>query len=349
MRQTRQLFILGICVLLSSQLSFSQSSSEVLSDHLIAHYRLNNDVTDNSGNEWNGVNEGAVPTTDQFGNESYAYYFSGNGERIQFPAADDLKPSFPFTVSLWFSVSEFNNASASMLYNSDAVPDLYSGFWVSYLADGRVSAGYGNAQGYGAQYRYSVHSNNTVEVGEWYHLVAVFKGERDIDMYLNCKQEILVASGGAYEMVYAGGTGMLGRSYSTVDAFHVGKIDEVKLFDTALSSGEIGRLCNFNEVVTSTEEIVFSDETPYEESPIDEIPMIDVVKSGMNQVNVTNHGNTSIQSYAYSIEGKLLSTTACQPGVTTVDYSNHQPVAYVILIFVSEEGERVKTLKLMTD
>ena len=65
---------------------------------LIAYYPFNGNTNDESGNGFNGTNNGAILTTDRFGNANQAYSFDGTSAYINIPNFDTLKS---YTISAW--------------------------------------------------------------------------------------------------------------------------------------------------------------------------------------------------------------------------------------------------------
>ena len=85
-----------IAAFLSVPSAFGQVSG------LIANYPFNGNANDTSGNGLNGTVLGATPTTDRFGNPNAAFQFA-TGQSIRFSSLPPLGgPNTAFTVSLWF-------------------------------------------------------------------------------------------------------------------------------------------------------------------------------------------------------------------------------------------------------
>ena len=91
------LFIM-ICIQLSSQ-------------ELLLHYNFDNNITDSSGNNYNGVPSGVTFVEDRNGNPNSAVSFDGINDFIDFPNLSELKPELPVSFSFWIK------------YESDFVTD----------------------------------------------------------------------------------------------------------------------------------------------------------------------------------------------------------------------------------
>lgn len=80
----------------------------------------------------------------------------------------------------------------------------------------------------------------TIPAGEWAHVAVVYKADRSTDFYLN---GVLIGSGGAFPTPALTNTAeiRLGRNYYTSGPLN-GAIDNVQLFDAALSDDQIAEL-----------------------------------------------------------------------------------------------------------
>jgi len=91
----------------------------------------------------------------------------------------------------------------------------------------------------------SFSSGVIVETGQWYHTCGVFAADNDRTLYLN-GDFIDSETTSTIPDTFTGT--MLGYA---VDAYHMsGKLDEVKVYDRALSPGEICDLCSAHAVET---------------------------------------------------------------------------------------------------
>ena len=77
---------------------------EPINNGLIAFYPFNGNAQDESGNINHGDIDGAVLTTDRFGNPNSAYYFDGTDDRIILKTLDVFKED-EFTITAWFNIT----------------------------------------------------------------------------------------------------------------------------------------------------------------------------------------------------------------------------------------------------
>ncbi|HZL78069.1 MAG TPA: LamG domain-containing protein [Candidatus Limnocylindrales bacterium] len=89
----------AVIVSLASSLSHTHAQSW-LTNGLVAHYPFNGNANDASGNGNNGIINGATLTTDRFNRANSAYYFDGNSW-ITMPQTRFLDGASNATISVW--------------------------------------------------------------------------------------------------------------------------------------------------------------------------------------------------------------------------------------------------------
>ena len=216
--------------------------AQIQTDSLILHYPFIGNANDESNNSFDGVVMGANLVEDRFGNPNRAYEFDGMSSYIQIPNDSVLKPDFPFTVSVWFKVDSFINP-ANFIFATDNDSLIYSGFWIGYLQNGRISASYGNGQGLGGSNRRTKHSNSLIDTTNWHNVIAVYKDALNIDLYIDCELDEGYYSGSTTNMVYNNVNGMVGRTRTAGPFYHNGKIDDIRLYNDSLSALALDAFC----------------------------------------------------------------------------------------------------------
>ncbi|WP_066757561.1 LamG-like jellyroll fold domain-containing protein [Crocinitomix algicola] len=219
------------------------SNSQIPTDNLILYLPFEGSADDESGNELNGIVEGAELTEDRFGLEDKAYSFDGISDYISIPEDPLMNVEFPFTVSLWYYREETPDG-IEMLFKSDANDHTYSGFWINMAATGQVVAAYGDGDGFGAGHRISKKSTDAPANGEWHHVLAVYHGLIDIDLYIDCVLDPGSYSGGANNMAYLGENSSIGR------------------YDWRIFEGEIDNIRVYSDAITPEEVLTFCEEEP---------------------------------------------------------------------------------------
>lgn len=201
-----------------------------------------------NGHSVNLVGSSVSYSTDPFGNPNSALRLDNNSY-LALPLSPTIRPStLPASVEFWFNKDPNSPQGVSPVYASSASAWEYHGFNVVINSTNRVTVGYGDGNGNGFSNRHTIESVNTITPGNWTHVIVVFRGYQDADIYIDCIQSPTTYSGGySGNMVVANGEPSIGRATkgSTTIPFnyYTGSIDELKFWNRALSSNEIQLLC----------------------------------------------------------------------------------------------------------
>jgi len=211
-------------------------------DGLIAYYPFNGNANDESGFNNHGVVNGAILSSDRFGNQNQAYAFDGQNDEIVINSTNILKDftANSHTISLWIT--------------SDSNPNVPK-FVIDASAPGELD---GDQRGIRFESTnkpifkwvtsvnsYRAYSPNTIlSDGTWHHIVGLFDNSTSVGkIYIDgVEQSISISDGipSAFELLKIGNisSGGLGNGY-----FH-GKIDDIRIYNRALNDGEIVILSN---------------------------------------------------------------------------------------------------------
>lgn len=220
----------------------SDMASASLVDGLVAYYPLNGNALDASGNGNNGIVYGATPTIDRFGNTNGAYSFDGVNNYIDLGNDSSLNPKNEITLAAWYKPVSFvgvgNNPIIDKGYFSHTYPNYQYHLGVT-------GDGYRNTPG---EFGFSVSDGNDSyrsgtepnywEAGQWYHIAGTFDGS-EVIFYVNGELIDSVSASGA--MVDYGKNAYIG-TFSNVNSFTPGVIDEVRFYNRVLSETEIQQL-----------------------------------------------------------------------------------------------------------
>lgn len=217
------------------------------SQGLVAYYPFDGNARDASGNGHHGSVRGATPTVDRHGNTAGAYAFDGRDDVVVVPNGPAFNDQPAFTLSLWaalndpYSESFGGNGVTGLLAkgtnydyqyglvagNKEPRHDLVAVAWQS--EGGGVTTAIGDL--------------NLVRDGAWHSIVGVVSAEVS-KLYVDGR---LIATSGASTgrrwntsgnadvtigaILQQGGTG-----------FFSGKIDDVRIYNRALSDAEVAAL-----------------------------------------------------------------------------------------------------------
>ncbi|NQU84737.1 MAG: HYR domain-containing protein [Mariniphaga sp.] len=228
-------------------LLISANALAQLTDGLVLKYDLNGDAFDNSLNGNHGVLINTSPTLDVYCNEDSALYFNGAASII-IPNNPSIKPQLPITLSMYVKLDNLNNVQP--LYFSDAVPNDYAGFFINVGTTGQIMAHIGSHNGIqGYQNRRSFLSDKTISINDWYSITVIINSYNNMRIFIDCTESSGTYSGtGDTTVVYTNYEGRIGARPSIENypdgLFLKGAIDEVLLWDRALTESEIQELCS---------------------------------------------------------------------------------------------------------
>jgi gliding motility-associated-like protein len=210
----------------------------------VAHYPFDGDALDVSGNGNHGTPIGAELTSDRLGRAAHAYRFDGVDDYLTYENEAQFQPALPLTVATWLRLDSYQ--SNPIFYNNWR-ENVYLGIMLVCTADGQISVSFGDGGSIGPAARRSLTSSITLDLGAWYHVAAVIRSAEAIDLYLNGRKICGLYDGLGQELAYDGANGRSGQKDQTsifnspLDHFH-GALDDLRLYDRALSSTEIRAL-----------------------------------------------------------------------------------------------------------
>jgi hypothetical protein len=212
-------------------------------DSLVAYFPFNGNANDTSGNGYNATVYGAVPTFDRFGNPNSAYEFDGVDDYINTFTSFDLQKR---TVSFWAKPNIINGTginSCGAIWQ-DNYDDDYGVILVNFR-DNAVQLNGGGTTSY-------VEPNITAN--DWMH-IALVRTTDSTKYYIN---NVLVGTGVAgdvnsitdpYDYL------VIGTDRNRDRRFFNGSIDDIRIYNRALSTSEIDSLYNESNPILNTLEI----------------------------------------------------------------------------------------------
>lgn len=207
-----------------------------LLENLIAYYPLDVDVNDYSGLSKNGANHGATPDTGQI---SGGYYFDGGSNAISVDSFSGLDGAVGATISSWIKPQLPSDENGRIVtYGSTLFAQQSDCFYCTHKRS--LICTVGTAVG-GSRTEVT---SNPVSLDNWHHVACIYDGS-DMKIYVdNMEQTTTVVSSGTGPLSVGDGTFYIGdHDLSYVRTFK-GIIDELSIFDKALSETEINLLFN---------------------------------------------------------------------------------------------------------
>lgn len=209
-----------------------------LTDGLVAYYPFDGNVNDYSGNENNATNYGARLTADRFGNLNSAYEFNGVNDYMRIDHTEDLNfDSYlnSYTLSLWVKGNSENVETSRLIVKWNDLLGTPYPFFIGAMPTDCITRIYDTEN-----------TNTGTDCGNiwdesWQHIILVVDADNGfMDSYIN---NIIIGSSSisyfgstANEIdIFIGGTPI-------VDRYFNGYIDDIRLYNKALTEDEIQAL-----------------------------------------------------------------------------------------------------------
>jgi hypothetical protein len=191
---------------------------------------------DNSvfGND--GIIHGASWTNGIRGN---ALRFDGINDYVDIGNDKSIKPDFPITISCWIKAERENSYSIIFLNDKWKNNKGYYGVLLLKNEDDKFKINYGDGDEGGPDDRRGKESTTIINTNIWYHVVGIVRGPTDMDIYING-----VNDGGSYDgsggstIGYSDSSGYIAQT-GHLEHFFEGIIDEMRIYNRALSENEI--------------------------------------------------------------------------------------------------------------
>ncbi|MDW3651060.1 MAG: LamG-like jellyroll fold domain-containing protein [Bacteroidia bacterium] len=232
-----QILLLAVC----SFFHIAQAQL-TLQDSLVAHYPLDGNALDISGNANHGSLQGAVLVADRYGNPNAAMQFDGFNDYVELSANQKFKPQLPVSISAWIQLHDYN---LNMVFRNDFEENFYHGVWMN-SSGGIISAGFGDGNAVSPTSRRSKRGTSVLPQFQWTHVTVVIRGAQDMDIYINGKNDCGIYTGSGGNLAYSSSNGDLGRSDDFASPgplnFFNGQIDDVRFYNRALGPEEVEKL-----------------------------------------------------------------------------------------------------------
>jgi hypothetical protein len=226
-----------------------ETEESTLSKGLVAYYPFNGNAKDASGKQNHGIIRGAKLTTDRFGSTDSAFYFNGNSW-IEVADSASLNLTGDKTISAWIYLdSDSNNL---LMYPTILAKNNDSSYYPTYGLQLNNYSGYGSNQFkfnffFGKNtYNYLCNSKQlfTNYYNQWVQIIGTYSLTESLSkIYIN---------GMISDSVYIRNTTsnanknplFIGRNNTSnyYKTFFTGKIDDIRLYNRALTEKEIGTL-----------------------------------------------------------------------------------------------------------
>ncbi len=318
---------------------------QIYSQNLIAHYPFNGNTNDNSGNTLNGIDSGAVLTTDRFNNPNSAYDFNGKSYiKVPYNNLLDFDTTKDLSISLWIKANGNYNKFKFFLSYACADTNLTNAGGYQLGVDAITMPLY-------CEIGSSIFKNANIPDGTWHCLIFTF--DRTLDSASIYNNGILISkthindtvsySPACQPALYIGGE----RNIDTCHYF-IGKIDDIKIFNKVLSYHDINHICNGdfdngaatlsaidneNDVLTNINET---------KSNIKNIKIYPNPSGGYVNVDI----NRDYRIKVYNVLGNLVFEDILHKNNNTINLNNKEKGIYFIKSF-DLNGNLIKISKII--
>jgi hypothetical protein len=251
----KTILFLVMAVALTTQTLFAQVPSYVSSNGLVGYWPFNGNANDTNINAYNGIVSGATLTTDRFGNDNSAYNFDGTNNYITLPSAVNQQITSSYTVSLWFN----SQTNALQFDGYEIIGDRDVNSYVH-----RYRMVYGVSQATGYPYNSIILGSCTATTCEfvstttpvlnvWDNYVISYDGNTGV--FKGFKNGILIGTQNNAPFITGARQINIGRvvapNYPNGFSYVNGKIDDIGVWNRALTTNEINNLYNANQCITN--------------------------------------------------------------------------------------------------
>lgn len=248
------ILLLAMGVALTTQTLFAQVPSYVPTDGLVGYWPFSGNANDVSLNANNGTNNGATLTADRFGNANSAYTFDGLNDFIDILHSSSLSfTSYQQTISFWIKVPSIPQPSVleAVMSKYSNVGNATQGFIIHF--SGSSSLFYSIKNGSGFNWGdCPLDSTNFYPPNSYYHIVYT-NDNNSLKCYVNGIEIISTAiptgtfiGTNTSSLVFGKESNMGGG----VDFFQ-GELDDIGIWNRALTQQEITNLYNANQCITN--------------------------------------------------------------------------------------------------
>ena len=205
--------------------------TQTLENGLVAHYPFNGNANDESGNGNDGIINGATLTPDRFNNQNAAYLFNGTDAQITLTNTIQFD-SNDFTISGWFNCT--NTVPFQYLWRSGVGGNSELGIYIN----NDTLLLYGSS----IESNFYLMSTQKLEENTWYNY-AIKREGNNFYMYINGEEDLT----GYFEVGdvdFEGASVSIGYNYSTPGEYFNGIIDDINVYNRALTATEIMTMYN---------------------------------------------------------------------------------------------------------
>lgn len=171
-----------------------------------------------------------------------AMYFNGSNQYVDLPNSTIIQISTPMTISHWVNVQAYPAVVGLTFTNNQTNSSNISGVYAYVIPSGEVAISCGNNSGGGSTGRKTLTGVTKLQLNRWYNVLFVIRTAVDMSIYIDGIEDGGTYSGTSTVLRYASQVGRLGNQGITSNWDYTGYLDDVRLYNRALSLAEIQSL-----------------------------------------------------------------------------------------------------------
>ncbi|UCG47830.1 MAG: lamin tail domain-containing protein, partial [Phycisphaerales bacterium] len=225
-----------------------------VSADLVGYWALDGDATDLSGYGNHGIINGNVaPTTDRFGNPNGAMSFAGgSGDKINIGNPPEFNMTGAMTITAWVYLDSTNSVHGAR--NSRIIAKMAGGgsrSWSSGIEKNVAGVPYpGTIQiSTNGSDVIGLYDNSSLPLNQWVHYAGVYRPGTSLEVYLDGELSDIRTDGiPAVQFSENGYAALIGNRPSCGDCGWYGSLDEVRLYNEALTEAQIKAVMDGEDV-----------------------------------------------------------------------------------------------------
>lgn len=235
---------------LTTKTLFAQVPSYVPTNGLVGYWPFNGNANDVSLNANNGTNNGATLTADRFGNANSAYSFDGVDDFIQVPNSNSISITGDITMAAWVNTFGYNNQNYQTILSKRETYwtweySMNLSYHTNIVHDTKLIASRALGMGNGQQ----VWTTTSFIPNNWeYWVASISNGQLKLyknGILDNTQSFSLVPNNQNCPLLFGKNT------LSDNSEQFLGKIDDIGIWNRALTQEEITTLFNANQCITN--------------------------------------------------------------------------------------------------
>ena len=236
----KKLLLLCIGLIMTTQVIFSQVPSYVPTNGLVGYWPFNGNANDQSGNGNNGTVISGLLSNDRLGNANSSYYLNGQTDYITVPSVSSMLPN-RLTLSVWIKIP------SNYTGNNGIGPIIRARFYGYVLWFDSSNGSIINILHHNSSATTTTNTPSNINDNQWHQIVGTFDGTNNklyLDGQLISTDVTTTLSNLYYVSDGPVAFGRDGNNPSTATAMYQGWIDDIGIWNRALSQQEITNMYN---------------------------------------------------------------------------------------------------------